>query len=137
MGPAPSFFCANEANGAVAHGGYGLSCCVRPRDNISQSLLKSHEDAVTASVEEAIDVLDHRLGFHLVQRPRVLEGCDVSRLLEPFVVLTRSTESTSIDGYLPAFDSHYRHTLQLASLNVQKGSVIAPRSCRVRRASAR
>ena len=50
---------------------------VRPRDDVSTSLLKSHKDTVTASEEDAVDVLDHHLDLHLVQRLRVLGGYDV------------------------------------------------------------
>ena len=65
------------SSAAVVH---DLSGCARPRDGVSASLHKVVAGAVAASEEEAADVLELRL----LQRLRVLEGCDVARLLEPF-----------------------------------------------------
>ena len=102
---------ADETSGAVAHGGHDLHGCARPRDGVSASLLEVDAGAVVASEEEAIDVLELRL----LQRLRALQGCDVARLFEPFVMLTGVARLPASVGTSPPLTDTV-DTLQPASL---------------------
>mmetsp|Transcript_8646 Transcript_8646/g.24094 ORF Transcript_8646/g.24094 Transcript_8646/m.24094 type:complete len:202 (-) Transcript_8646:36-641(-) len=123
-----AILCANQTSGAVAHSGNDLSGRVRLRDDVSTPLFKINTGAMSASEEETVDVLN----LHLLQRLRLLKSCNVTRLLEPLVVLTGSGEATSIDGHLPAPDGHDRDRATGVLEGVEGTSdFFAPCSCLV------